>query len=71
MFLIGAVIGGYYGFLNGQEFYNKWMVVSSFNSGYDTGYMAGSSQTMYMLFEDYIKSNPYKVELPDLPEIEK
>ena len=36
-FLIGIIIGWYYGWLGGQEFYNKWLVLSAYNDGFAQG----------------------------------
>lgn len=62
LFLLGLLTGGYYGYLLGQEFYNKYLVVSAWNSGYTQGYTTGSTNVFYTLFEDYVKQNPYKLD---------
>ena len=64
--LIGLIMGGYYFFNVGVEFYNKWLVLSAWNEGYKNGYIDGSTHTTYLLFEDYIKSNPYKLPAEDI-----
>ena len=41
--MISSVLAGYYGFKWGQEFYNKWLVISAWNEGYTTGKIDGAS----------------------------
>ena len=60
--LVGVIIGGYYGFLMGQDHINHWLVVSAYNDGFTNGVVRGSSQVFYTIFEDYIKEHPYKLD---------
>jgi len=59
--LLGLLGGLYYGYLWGRDDINHRLVVTSYNSGWETGNVAGSRETMYMLFQDYIESNPYNI----------
>lgn len=66
--LIGLLMGLGYGFEWGQERINRWQVLSAYNSGYTMGHVRGGTQAMYLIFEDYMKENPYHWEMPDQEE---
>ena len=59
--LLGLVMGGYYFYAVGVENINNRLVLSAYNDGYTNGHIHGSSETIYVLFEDYIKSHPYNI----------
>jgi len=67
-FLSGTCIGLWYGFKSGQNYVNHWLVVSAWNDAYMTGKIDGNTQTLYLIYEEYIKNHPYKLEdYPEMP----
>ena len=63
--LVGILMGLGYGFEWGMEYINHWQVISSYNSGLTVGHIRGGTEAMYLMFEGYIKENPYHWEMPD------
>ncbi len=68
LWLVGLLMGLWYGFEWGQKHVNSWQVVSAYNSGYTTGHVNGGARTLYLIFESYIKENPYHWGIPDQKE---
>lgn len=60
--LIGLLMGIAYGYNYGKEDINNRLVVSVWSEAYTQGYIKGGASTLYMIFEDYVNSSPYKLE---------
>lgn len=58
MLLIGLIIGGYWGWMLGMNNINDKLVISAYNEGI----VSGSTSTLYVLFHEYIKKNPYNID---------
>jgi soluble lytic murein transglycosylase-like protein len=59
--LLGVIMGGYYFYAVGHEDINDRLVLAAYNDGVTVGYLRGSTKTVYILFKEYIESNPYNV----------
>ncbi len=66
-------VGIYYGFLEGKNVTNDWLVVSTWNAGfidgYSKGYSTSSKEIIHVLF--YEGENPYKWRLPTPKELKE
>lgn len=62
VFIIGLGVGLYYGWLEGREKVNNQLIVSVWSEAYAQGRIDGGAETIYSIFYDYLKTNPYKLD---------